>query len=122
MGRSSGVVFGFGAVVPMEEYVKLFPGTFKFDSKTNEWDVRGRGPVGSDLVEIFYSAGEPSKNVFIATKSSVSYFLEKGYVTQTSMDVSLEEINDEAIMLQPWLLETFPGHNVGYMMYGFEVD
>lgn len=122
MGRSQGVVFGYGAIVPTQEFVNVFPGTFKHDD--GQWKPKKNNisNIETTIAKIFYSEIENADYVFIATSSSVNYNFEKGYIYTQYKNINLEEINNQAAILGPWLLKQFPNSNIGYLMYGYYVQ
>lgn len=121
MGRSQGVVFGYGAIIPTKKFVKLFPGTFEhtheyWTPKTNRiFDIE------TNVIKIFYSQLENTDQVFIATRSSVNYGFEKGFIVSDFVSVDMNKINNESQILASWLTEHFPNYPSGYMMYGYYI-
>ena len=122
MGRSQGIIFGYGAIVPTEVYARLFPGSFSYQDSTLEWTPIDDSKLRTNVVRVFTSDGIPSKNVFVATPSSVDFGFEKGSVYTSSLQVDMNKINTEGNVLSPWLQQTFPGVAIGYMIYGYELD
>ena len=119
---SQGAVFGYGAIVPTEVYAQIFPYSFDYNFTTNEWEVEDEDELETGLVKVFHSTGNQSKNVFIATRSSVDYSFEKGSVWSPFVQVNLQQIVNEAQQLDPWLRQVFPNYPIGYLIYGYETD
>lgn len=58
MGRSYGIVFGYGSIVTTEECNKVFPGTFELNS-IKEWIQCEGAQLEINALRVFHSAGEP---------------------------------------------------------------
>ena len=121
MGRSQGVIFGYGAVIPTSEFVAEFPDTFDYHPDYKEWIPNEE--VLDELVipggRVFYSAMDTTDEIFVATKSSADYRFEKGYIFHVSVEIDLMKINQERQIIEPWLRETFQGATINYLHYGY---
>jgi hypothetical protein len=97
----------------------MFPGSFIHNPQNDEWVEGNVSQLGNDSTQIFYSYDEASDHVFIATKSSVEYDFEKGYIWNRYLPVHMQAIDQERAVLKPWLRQHFPTAPIGYLMYGY---
>lgn len=120
MGRSQGVVFGYGAIVPTQDFVRLFPGSFEINQQSQQWEAKNIDTLNlGNLIRVFYSVDELTDKIFIATKSAVDYGFEKGDICEPFSQVNMNLIIQEGNLLAPWLTQNFPNAPFGFMMYGY---
>jgi len=117
MVHSQGVVFGYGAIIPIEVFVGVFPGSFVF---YNGWVPNTIERMNTDLIKFIYQGETTSTVVFITTAGAADYGFEKGYIFNDFTNVDMERIIQEAHQVRPWLEQTFPGNTQGFYIYGME--
>lgn len=131
MGRSQGVVFGFGAIIKISDFVAKYPNTFEYDENSKDWsstdeldeifDSEGRAESNiSEGIKLFYCEME-SDIVFIATEHSTVYPFEKGYIWHPFVDIDMDAIDQEKEIVETWLYKEFPHSEIGFKMYGYYV-
>lgn len=117
------VVFGYGAVVPIEDFVRIFSGSFIFnDEYGGYWSEENIDQYKSNLIEFHYTTRHnelEQPSVFITTKSAKDYDVYKGcYINPYTLIENIDEIKHEGSVLLPWIQKYFPKAPVGLMMYG----
>lgn len=122
MVHSQGVVFGYGVVVPTSVYEERFPGSFRRKRGTNEWEPINEESLQTDVARVFYSEGDVSNSVFVATRASAEYSFEKGHVDLIYKPVDMQQIINQSHVLSPWLQRAFPDYQANFIIYGYELD
>lgn len=117
MGHSQGVIVGYGAVIPIEIFVAIFPGSFVYN---NGWVPNTIAQMNTDLIKFIYQEEPTLTSVFITTVSAAEYDFEKGYIYDEYSNVDMERIIQEADQVRPWLTQTFPNNTQGFYIYGME--
>lgn len=117
------VVFGYGAVVPVEDFVRLFPGSFVIN-QWGKWDEGTFHQLDNNLTKLFFNGNyadvpETPATVFITTKNAVPYDIEKGFLfSDPYIQVNINNVLHDAQTLATWLSQNFPNAPIGLMMYG----
>ena len=120
--------FGYGAAVPIETFVKVFPDSFVKGPpgytlppsyRTSEMGG-GYVPLNVDrlntpLVKFRYNKNSNDRYefVYIVTAHSVTY--EGTYVPYYMIDI--DSIIKEGNMIYSWLKQNFPESDIGFMMF-----
>jgi len=108
------VTFGYGAVIPVQTFINVFPGSFRYE---NGWVATGEQPLDTNLVKFIYPEYETAETIFITTVGATDFGFEKGRVWIEYTGVDLERIIEQAHQLKPWLEQQFPNNPVGFYMY-----
>jgi hypothetical protein len=117
------VVFGYGAVIPIEDFVRVFPDSFVFENEYGGcWCEENIDQYKSNLIKFHYSTRDDEleqPSVFITTKSAEEYYVDKGcFINPYTLIKDINNIIHEGNILSPWLQKYFPKAPVGLMMYG----
>lgn len=120
--------FGYGAAVPIETFVKVFPDSFVKGppgyTAPPSYNIPGMGggyvPYNVDmlntpLVKFKYYKNSKGRYelVYIITAHSVTY--EGEYVPYSLVDI--DSIIKEGNMIYSWLKQNFPDSDIGFMMF-----
>jgi hypothetical protein len=116
------VIFGYGIVVSIKKFVKLFPGSFVYNKKYNYWNEgtienleKGKG------IKFYYNGHvtDFSKaTVFITTENAEEFDCYKNTFVNPYTNVTIDQLTEKSVLLESWLIEHFPYHKMELTIYG----
>ena len=118
---SSGYIFGYGAVIPIEDFIKIVPGAFV----RNDYVADGAPILVANLdmlKDLTKQSGikfvwESDTIVFVTVRSAIRSSCEAEDGKYIKSDI--EQIGKEAQILAPWLTQHFPQCPIGYILYKY---
>ena len=116
-GNFNGIVFGYGSLVPINEFVKIFPNSFR-DQGNNYWEQNTGviSSIKSNLVGLAYT----HDNIFVTTQSAITNdFAHADIEASYSSKVDMVQLSQEAQTIDPWLRKYFPNYPPEYLMYAY---
>lgn len=122
MGVDQHAYFGYGIVVPLDEFVEVFPDSFEYDDEDyGRWECIGIEEMETESLKFVFMTQCREPTVFITTQSVAQYYFDHGDVTSShyhGKSVDLKQLMLDSLSIDPWLEEYFPSYPRGYMMYG----
>jgi hypothetical protein len=113
------VIFGYGIVVSIKKFVKIFPGSFVYNNKYKYWNEGTIESLGG--IKFYYnghSTDYSKPTIFITTKNAEFFDCYKNTFVNPYTSVNIDDLAEENAVLEDWLIEHFPYVKMELMIYG----
>lgn len=108
-------VVGYGAIIPIERFVQVFPGTF-VRSGSDEWQPARDIDMGS--LVLYYSQTENGgvRDLFLTSMDAIDTAEYEG-----GRIVDYQQLLRNAQQIGQWIVQTFPGIQPNIYLYAYSV-
>ncbi len=118
MGRSYPVAFGFGAIVPVEDFSIVFKGSFEYyEDDTLKPVPNGIQRHETDFVKFVYSEDDDPEYIFITTRNHVNVDASE----EEALPVDINLVAQGAEVFGQWLITAFPNIRPGFQLFSYNV-